>query len=137
MKTKITINKELTEKWYLDQVKEDSKDFAERFTPNDLLRAFTEAMEEAGRLDELGVTGWCGEITACTAEAFPGGWKYNNETHYCVSITAEGWKDGHEEVTKYRFYIDQSGVIHDLIFFNQVTGDFDKMYTIKRFILQG
>lgn len=135
-KIRASVDKDFTEPWLLEQVKEDIAQYVEAFTPSDIFRAFQDAMEEAGLDDELGVEGWGDYITECTAKAFPGGTDFNNKTHYCVEMTAEGFKDGHEEITKYRFYTNENGEVR-LTAWNRFTGRQDRLYTIKRFICEG
>lgn len=98
---KITMDKDMTESYMIERTKTQMKEFKEIYTDNDLLRMFREAIKDAG----LGGTN--PEILRCNLRAFPGGYNETDETHYCVEMLLESWK----EFTKVVFYITQSGDI--------------------------
>lgn len=75
---KITVNKDYTTIAQIDQVKADVKEFKARYTEGDLKRAFFDAVDihPANSSD----------VILCRGDAFPGGYEYNNETHFSMEM---------------------------------------------------
>lgn len=99
------------------KVREDIKEFKERYTDRDVLRAFEEAV------------GWNGgafaEIVKATGEAFPEADWYGADTSFCFEMIL----DDRIAMHKIRFYTDLDLKI-------QITTMFgDDMYRIKTFKL--
>lgn len=96
---KITIDRNYTEAHMMERTKEQSKEFKEIYTENDLLRMFTEATGE--------ITGFVEEIVYCRLSAFPGGSQETDETHYSVDMLIDTFR----AMYKIHFYISQSGEV--------------------------
>lgn len=113
----IKVDKEYTEKMYEAQVREDIKEFKERYTATDILRWFA---------DEVGwVGGYTCEILKAEAKAFPGGWVHENRTSFMFDMVLEG----RNVMYKVHFYIDMDLTV------SQYTTLGNKMYSIQRFVL--
>lgn len=117
---KITVNKNYTTLEQAAKVKEDIKAFKEMYSERDLLNAFK---NQADRNE------WFGDIIKAEAEAFPGGWAYNDETQFCITMVTEGYN----KFYKIRFYIDMAmNVNTDDLYRSPGT----KMYTVETYKLQ-
>lgn len=123
---KITMDKDMTESYMIERTKQQMKEFKEIYTDGDLLRMFRDAIDDCG-------LGYNYEIIRCNLRAFPGGWQETDETHYCVEMTLEGWK----EFVKLRFYISQSGAVDtrtDIPVHGLGTIEYMTMYEIKHYV---
>ena len=96
---KITIDRNYTEACMMARTREQSKEFEEIYTENDLLRMFEQATGEQ--------TGFVEEIVYCRLSAFPGGSQETDETHYSVDMLIDTYK----AIYKVHFYISQSGEV--------------------------
>ena len=122
---KIAMDRDMTESYLVDRTKMQMKEFKEIYTDGDLLRMFREAINESS-------LGFNYEIIRCNLRAFPGGWQETDETHYCVEMLLEGWK----EFIKLHFYISQSGEVDtrtDMPVYGLGTTEHMSMYDIKRY----
>ena len=122
---KITIDRDMTEAYLVDRTKAQMKEFKEIYTDGDLLRMFREAIN----CTELGYNF---DIIRCNLRAFPGGWAESDETHYCVEMLLEGFK----EFYKVYFYITQSGEVDtrkDMPVRYSGGVEYMSMYGIKRY----
>lgn len=121
---KITMDKDLTEKWMIDRTKEQMKEFKEAYTDNDLLRIFRDAINDDTLYHNY-------DIIRCNLRAFPGGWRETDETHYCVDMLLETYK----EFVKLYFYIDQSLNVTTRKWEN-ISHEWVKMYDVKHYTEQ-
>lgn len=122
---KITMDKDMTESYMIDRTKAQMKEFKEMFTDGDLLRMFREAVNDTG-------LGYNYEIIRCNLRAFPGGTQETDETHYCVEMLLEGFR----EFIKLHFYIDQSCNIdtrRQNVYMGNGTYEWMDMYSIEHY----
>ena len=117
---KITIDRNYTEDCMMARTKEQSKEFKEIYTENDLPRMFEQATGEQ--------TGFVEEIVYCRLSAFPGGSQETDETHYSVDMLIDTYK----AMYKIHFYISQSGEIdvRDIPF---APGELMKMWQVTKY----
>lgn len=113
MNMRIRVDKDYTDKAFTDQVKADIAEFKERYTIGDVLNSFRCQVD---RWD-----GWTQEIIKVDAKAFPGGYYYDNATHFCFEFLI----DGASTMYKIRFYIDMDLIV------DTRTG----LYSIKKYVL--
>lgn len=118
---KSSISKEHTTLAQLPKVKEDLKEFKSRYTASDLWQFFVETVIDID-------LPWNVDIIDGEIEAMPEGTDYNDETCFCVTLTAKGWKS----FTVLHFYCDIDGKIdtRDLAF---TPGT--KLYSVERYKL--
>ena len=81
---KMSINKEYTTLKQAEQVRRDMREFKERYTHGDLLRAFCDATD----INET----WNHDILSVTVEAFPAGSYFDDVTHFHVKMLTHGWR---------------------------------------------
>ena len=111
---KITMDKKFTEVYYMDQVKNDMKEFKARYTDGDLLRAFIDATGQ-----------WAsGDIIKCDISAFTAGYLFDNVTSFCVNMIV----DEYSSIVRLHFYVDM-----DLTVDTRGYGDGYKFYDIRRY----
>jgi len=115
---KITIDRDYTTISQAEKVKEDIKEFKARYTDGDLKRAFCDALGiwPTNSFDILMVTG----------KAFPGGFYYNDETHFSIEIIAVNDISCILGFCKMHFYCDM-----ELNIDTRELGDGDAMYSCE------
>ena len=124
---KITVKKEFTTIAQLPKVKEDIREFKERYTDGDLKSAFCDAVEEESFLL------WSSDIVSVNITAFPGGTVYNDETQFHVTMLCRRYR----EFIEAKFYCDIDLNINtgDLTDYRGIsTGK--KMYSVDRYVMQ-
>lgn len=117
---KITMDKSFTGPNRVARTKAQMKEFKEMYTDGDLLRMFREAIGDSS-------LGFNYDIIRCNLRAFPGGYNETDETHYCVEMLLEGFR----EFVKLYFYISQSGAVNVKSVW--VGNEWINMYDIRRF----
>lgn len=119
---KITVEKEYTTLAALPKVKADMKEFKARYTDNDLLSAFWDAVE----IDHP----WGHNVISANVESFPGGTDFDNKTEFHVSLITHGWR----EFCEIDFYcnLDLTVDTRDLMF-----SPGEKMYSQRVYKLAG
>lgn len=80
---KITIDKEYTAGYQMAQVKEDIKEFKERYTEKDILSVIRSQLDFWNNTNA--------EILKTEIKAFPGGSFYGNETHFAIEMILDGF----------------------------------------------
>lgn len=113
---KIRLNKEYTETWMIEAMKEAMKDFKAMYTDGDLKRAF----EDATGID----TGYSADIIRCNVEAFDAGYAFNHRPSFMVDMLMEEY----DKFTKIHFYVDA-----DLNVDTRTLEDGKKMYSVKKY----
>lgn len=95
---KITVDKQFTNGYEMRQVKEDIKNFKERFTVGDLIRAIGEQCDK-----------WfiASEVIKCEATAFPAGSDFDNKTLFCFEIIVDHFVN----FSRIRTYFTTEGTI--------------------------
>lgn len=97
---KITIDKDLTCISQAEKVKEDMKAFKEAFTDGDLKMAVCDLFD--GKL-------YGSAVLSANVKAFPSGWFFGDETHFCVELVCADWR----KFYKVRYYTDLSLSVHE------------------------
>ena len=118
---KITIDKHFTTLDKVDRTKEQMKEFKAMYTDGDLLRMFSETVDNWD-------LGFGQDIIYCNLEAFPGGSAETDETHYHVEMLTEKY-NGYNKIS---FYISQSGEIDTRPHSDYQGGTFT-LYSVKHY----
>lgn len=113
---KIRLNKEYTEAWMVETIKDAMKDFKAMYTDGDLKRAF----EDATDID----TGYSADIIRCNVDAFDAGYAFDNKPVFAVDMLMEK----HDGFTKIHFYVDA-----DLNVDTRTLNDGMKSYSAKEY----
>lgn len=97
---KTYIDKSMTTIAQSAKVRDDLKEFKARYTDGDLKHFF---------LRQTGTTkGYCSRVVEAVVTGFPGGYLYNDETRFCVSLILDSGDPGimTNEMMKIRYYCD-------------------------------
>lgn len=115
----IKINKEFTEKWTIEQVKADAKEFQNSTTYEDIMCAFRSQTNWNDRYDS---------IVKIDIDAMDAGSFYGNKTIFCVEALLESF----DTYYKVRFYIDMDMNVDTRTVANGADID---MYNVRKFVL--
>lgn len=111
---KIRLDKNYTQPWMIETIKEAMKEFKEMYTDGDLKRAFE---------DSTGIyIAYNMDIIKCDVEAFDAGYAFNNRAAFKVTMLL----DGYNRLARYIFYTDK-----DLNLDLRTLNDGTKMYSAK------
>lgn len=91
---KMHIDKDLTTLAQEAKVRHDMREFRERYTDGDLLRAFYDATD----INEA----YSHDILSVSVKAFPAGSLFGDKTSFCVEMLTHGWR----KFCEIRFYCD-------------------------------
>lgn len=93
---KIKLNKEYTESWNVENIKEAMKEFKVSYSDTDLAIAFR---------DQTGIiTGSGMDVIRVNVEAFDAGWAFGNKASFKVDILLESYTS----YVRYHFYCDSN-----------------------------
>ena len=97
---KITLSKDMTTISQAQKVKADMKQFKEAYSDGDLKMAVS---------DLFGGVLYGSAVLSADVKAFPGGYFFNDETHFCVELVCSDWR----KFYKVRYYTDLSLSVHE------------------------
>lgn len=96
---KTAVDREFTPVEFRERVREDLKEFKERYTDGDLLHCFVNA---TGIIDPYN-----SKILSCEVVGLPGGTDFNNETRFNVKLITQGFG----KFCEVRFFCDMDLVV--------------------------